>query len=29
LAQLALMSNYERSRDWLHAAQIAEKLESW
>jgi lipopolysaccharide biosynthesis regulator YciM len=26
-AQLALMANYERSRDWLHAAQIAEKLE--
>ncbi len=26
-AQLALLANYERSRDWLHAAQIAQKLE--
>ncbi|MDO9196184.1 lipopolysaccharide assembly protein LapB [Rhodoferax sp.] len=26
-ARLALLANYERSRDWLHAAQIAEKLE--
>ena len=27
-AQLALLANYERSRDWEHAAQIAHKLES-
>jgi lipopolysaccharide biosynthesis regulator YciM len=26
-AQLALLANYERSRDWTHAAQIAQKLE--
>ncbi|HEY5582673.1 MAG TPA: lipopolysaccharide assembly protein LapB [Rhodoferax sp.] len=26
-ARLALLANYERSRDWLHAAQIAKKLE--
>lgn len=26
-ARLALLANYERSRDWLHAAKIAEKLE--
>lgn len=26
-ARLALLANYERSRDWLHAAQVAEKLE--
>ncbi len=26
-AQLALLANYERSRDWPHAAQIAQKLE--
>ena len=26
-ARLALLANYERSRDWMHAAQIAEKLE--
>lgn len=26
-ARLALLANYERSRDWLHAAQIAQKLE--
>ncbi len=25
-ARLALLANYERSRDWLHAAQIAKKL---
>ena len=25
-ARLALLSNYERSRDWPHAAQIAQKL---
>ena len=25
-ARLALLSNYERSRDWTHAAQIAQKL---
>ncbi|MES2582871.1 MAG: lipopolysaccharide assembly protein LapB [Pseudomonadota bacterium] len=27
-AHLALLANYERSRDWEHAAQIAHKLES-
>jgi lipopolysaccharide biosynthesis regulator YciM len=27
-ARLALLANYERSRDWEHAAQIALKLES-
>lgn len=27
-ARLALLANYERSRDWEHAAQIAEKLET-
>jgi lipopolysaccharide biosynthesis regulator YciM len=27
-ARLALLANYERSRDWAHAAQIAQKLES-
>ena len=27
-ARLALLANYERSRDWLHAAQIAQKLAS-
>ncbi len=27
-ARLALLANYERSRDWPQAAQIAEKLES-
>ena len=27
-ARLALLSNYERSRDWEHAALIAQKLES-
>jgi len=27
-ARLALLANYERSRDWAQAAQIAEKLES-
>ena len=27
-ARLALLANYERSRDWEHAAQIAQKLES-
>jgi len=27
-ARLALLANYERSRDWEHAAQIAHKLES-
>ncbi len=27
-ARLALLANYERSRDWEHAAQVAEKLES-
>jgi lipopolysaccharide biosynthesis regulator YciM len=27
-ARLALLSNYERSRDWEHAAVIAQKLES-
>jgi lipopolysaccharide biosynthesis regulator YciM len=27
-ARLALLANYERSRDWEHAAQIADKLES-
>ena len=26
-ARLALLANYERSRDWPHAAQIAQKLE--
>jgi lipopolysaccharide biosynthesis regulator YciM len=26
-AQLALLANYERSRDWIQAAQIAQKLE--
>ena len=26
-ARLALLANYERSRDWMHAAEIAEKLE--
>jgi len=26
-ARLALLANYERSRDWRHAAQIAHKLE--
>lgn len=25
-ARLALLANYERSRDWLHAAQVAQKL---
>ncbi len=27
-ARLALLANYERSRDWVHAAGIAQKLES-
>jgi lipopolysaccharide assembly protein B len=27
-ARLALLANYERSRDWAHAAVVAEKLES-
>jgi lipopolysaccharide biosynthesis regulator YciM len=27
-ARMALLANYERSRDWEHAAQIAQKLES-
>lgn len=27
-ARLALLANYERSRDWIHAAEIAQKLES-
>jgi lipopolysaccharide assembly protein B len=27
-ARLALLANYERSRDWEHAAQVAEQLES-
>ncbi len=27
-ARLALLANYERSRDWAHAAVIAQKLES-
>jgi len=27
-ARLALLANYERSRDWVHAAHIAQKLES-
>jgi lipopolysaccharide biosynthesis regulator YciM len=27
-ARLALLANYERSRDWEHAAQIAHKLEN-
>jgi lipopolysaccharide biosynthesis regulator YciM len=27
-ARMALLANYERSRDWEHAAQIAAKLES-
>ena len=27
-ARLALLANYERSRDWEHAAQVAQKLES-
>ena len=27
-ARLALLANYERSRDWEHAAMIAQKLES-
>ena len=27
-ARLALLANYERSRDWEHAAQIAQKLEA-
>lgn len=27
-ARLALLANYERSRDWLHAAEIAQKLET-
>jgi lipopolysaccharide biosynthesis regulator YciM len=27
-ARLALLANYERSRDWEHAAQIAQKLEN-
>ena len=27
-AHLALLANYERSRDWEHAAQIADKLEA-
>jgi lipopolysaccharide biosynthesis regulator YciM len=27
-ARLALLANYERSRDWTHAAQIAQKLAS-
>lgn len=26
-ARLALLANYERSRDWLHAAQVAQQLE--
>ncbi len=27
-ARLALLANYERSRDWEHAAQVAQRLES-
>lgn len=27
-ARLALLANYERSRDWEHAAEVAQKLES-
>ncbi len=27
-ARMALLANYERSRDWLHAAKIAQKLET-
>jgi lipopolysaccharide biosynthesis regulator YciM len=27
-ARLALLANYERSRDWAHAAQMAQKLEN-
>lgn len=27
-ARLALLANYERSRDWRHAAQVAQKLEA-
>ena len=27
-ARLALLANYERSRDWTHAAEIAQKLEN-
>ena len=27
-ARLALLANYERSRDWVHAAQMAQKLEN-
>ena len=27
-ARLALLANYERTRDWTHAAQIAQKLEN-
>ncbi len=27
-ARIALLANYERSRDWTHAAQIAQKLEN-
>ena len=26
-ARLALLANYERSRDWLHAAEVAQRLE--
>ena len=26
-ARLALLANYERSRDWVHAAQVAKRLE--
>jgi lipopolysaccharide biosynthesis regulator YciM len=26
-ARMALLANYERSRDWAHAAQVAQKLE--
>jgi lipopolysaccharide biosynthesis regulator YciM len=26
-ARLALLANYERSRDWVHAAEVAKKLE--
>lgn len=26
-AQLALLANYERSRDWVHAADVAQRLE--
>jgi lipopolysaccharide biosynthesis regulator YciM len=27
-ARLALLANYERSRDWAHAAEVAQRLES-